>query len=90
MFGSVFRFSHLKTVVFRSWVLSRLAGFLEFSLWFSVLSTMMAVFQVFCPVYFNKSITTPPDTRTIFTFLFVELTFRNFLPVSKDQLIITR
>ena len=29
----------------------------------------------------------PLDTRTIFTFLFVELTFENFLTVFKDQLI---
>ena len=31
----------------------------------------------------------PLDARTIFTFLFVELTFENFLSVFKDQLIIT-
>ena len=36
MVGSVFRFLHLKTVVFWSWGLPRCAGFLEFSLWFSV------------------------------------------------------
>ena len=35
MFGLVFRFSHLKTAVFR-WGLPRFAGFLEFSIWFSV------------------------------------------------------
>ena len=31
----------------------------------------------------------PVDTRAIFTFLFVEQTFVNFLSVYKDQLIIT-
>ena len=36
MFRSVFRFSHLKTAVFRVWGLPRFAGFLEFSLCFSV------------------------------------------------------
>ena len=36
MFGSVFRFSHLKTAVFRFWGLPRFAGFHEFCLWFSV------------------------------------------------------
>ena len=36
MFGSVFRFSHLKTAVFRFWSRARFAGLLEFSLWFSV------------------------------------------------------
>ena len=30
----------------------------------------------------------PLDARTIFTFLFVELTYANFLSVSKDQLFI--
>ena len=29
----------------------------------------------------------PLDTRTIFTFLFVDQTFVNFLSVSKDQLV---
>ena len=36
MFGSVFRFSHLKTAVFWIWGLPGFAGFLKFSLWFSV------------------------------------------------------
>ena len=35
-FGSVFRFSQLTTAVFRFWGLPRFAGFLEFSLWYSV------------------------------------------------------
>ena len=39
MFGSVFRFSHLKATVFRFWGLPRFAVFLEFSLWFSVFVT---------------------------------------------------
>ena len=36
MFCSVFRFSHLKTSVFRFCCLARFAGFPQFSLWFSV------------------------------------------------------
>ena len=36
IFGSVFRFSHLKSAVFRFWCLERFASFLQFSLWFSV------------------------------------------------------
>ena len=36
MFGSVFLFWHLETVVLWFWSLPRFAGFLEFSLWFSV------------------------------------------------------
>ena len=36
MFGSVFRFLHLKIAVFRFWCLPQFAGFLQFSLWFSV------------------------------------------------------
>ena len=36
MFGSVFRFPHLKTAVFRFLCLPRSEGFLQFSLWFSV------------------------------------------------------
>ena len=36
MFGSVLRFSLLKSAVFQFWGDPRFAGFLEFSLWFSV------------------------------------------------------
>ena len=36
IFGSVFRFSLLKIVVFRFWCFVWFAGFLQFSLWFSV------------------------------------------------------
>ena len=36
-FGSCFRFSHVKTVVFRFWCLVWFASLLQFSLWFSVL-----------------------------------------------------
>ena len=36
MFGSVFRFSNLKTAVFQFRGFPRFAGFVEFSLWFSV------------------------------------------------------
>ena len=52
MFGSIFRFSHLKTAVFRFWC--RFAGFLEFFFFgFRFSSTMMVVFRNFCPVYFT-------------------------------------
>ena len=47
MFGSVFRFSHLKTAVFRFWGLPRFADFLEFSLWFSVFVNNDGGFSVF-------------------------------------------
>ena len=36
IFDSVFRFSLLKIAVFRFWCFVRLAGFLQFNLWFSV------------------------------------------------------
>ena len=36
IFSSGFRFSHLKTAVFRFWCLVRFAGFLQFSPRFSV------------------------------------------------------
>ena len=45
-----------------------------------------------CNNYFsltNKSIAMQLETPMIFAFLFAELTFGNFLSVSKDQLIIT-
>ena len=42
-----FRFSHLETAVFRFWSLVKFPCFLQFILWFSVLSTIMAVFQIF-------------------------------------------
>ena len=47
MFGSVFRFSHSKPAVFRFWGLPRFAGFLEFSLWFSVFVNNEGGFSVF-------------------------------------------
>ena len=47
MFGSVFRFSHLKTAVFRFWGLPRFAGFLEVFFGFRFSSTMMTVFRIF-------------------------------------------
>ena len=52
MFGSVFRFSHLKTVFFRFWCLAGFAGILEFSLRFSVVVNNDGVFSdfFFCPV----------------------------------------
>ena len=52
MFGSVFRFSHLKTAVFRFWGPPRFACFLECSLWFSVFLHKDGGFPVFCPVHF--------------------------------------
>ena len=45
MFGSVFRFSHLKTAVFRFWGPPRFAGFLECSLWFSIFVNKDGVFS---------------------------------------------
>ena len=36
MFGSVFRFSHLKTAALRFWCLAQFAAFHQCSLWFSV------------------------------------------------------
>ena len=54
-----FRFSHLKTAVFRFWGLPQLAGFLEFRFWFSVFSKMMAIFRVFCPVHFTVFLVSP-------------------------------
>ena len=54
MFGSVFRVSHLKTAVLRFWGLPRFAGFLEFSLWFSVFVSNDGGFSgFFCPVHFT-------------------------------------
>ena len=50
--GSVFRFSHFKTELFRFWCLVRFAGFLQFNLWF--LSTMIAVFRIFLPNAFCR------------------------------------
>ena len=59
-FGSVFRFSHLKTAVFRFWGLSRFAGFLEFSLWFSVSVNNEGGFSVFFyPVHFTVFLVLP-------------------------------
>ena len=56
MFRSTFPFSHLQTAVFRFWGLPRFVGFLEFSLWFSVSSTMMAFF---CPVHIGVFLVLP-------------------------------
>ena len=50
MSGSVFRFSQLKTAVFRFWDLPPFADFLEFSLCMVFgfrPATMMAVFRIF-------------------------------------------
>ena len=63
MFGSVFRFSHLKTAVFQLWGLPRFVGFLEFnfSLWFSVFFNNDGGFSVFffCPVHFTVFLVLP-------------------------------
>ena len=56
MFGSVFWFSHLKTAVFQFWGLPRFAGFLEFSLWFSVFVNNDSGF---CPVRFTVFLVLP-------------------------------
>ena len=51
--GSFFRFSHLKTAVFRFWYLVRFAGFALFSLWFSVFKYDGAgFFGFFCPMHY--------------------------------------
>ena len=47
MFGSVFRFSHLKAAVFRFSGLLRFASFLEFSLWLSVFVNNDGDFRIF-------------------------------------------
>ena len=47
MFGSVFRFSHLKAAVFRFSGLLRFAGFPNLVFGFRFSSTMMAVFGLF-------------------------------------------
>ena len=47
MFGSVFRFSHLKAAVFLFSGLLRFASFLEFSLWFSVFINNDGGFRTF-------------------------------------------
>ena len=61
MFGSVFRFSHsVKAAVFQFWGLPRFAGFLEFSLWFSVFFTTDGGFSdSFCPVHFAVFLVLP-------------------------------
>ena len=60
MFGSVFRFSHLKAAVFRFLGLPRFAGFLEFSLWFSVFVNNDGSFsESFCPVNFTVFLVLP-------------------------------
>ena len=56
MFGLVFRFSHLRTAVFRFWGLPRFADFLQFSVWFSVFVNNDGGFSVlFCPVIYDIS-----------------------------------
>ena len=61
MLGSVFQFSHLKDAVFfRFWGLPRFAGFLEFSLWFSVFVNNDGGFSdSFCPVHFTVFLVSP-------------------------------
>ena len=55
IFGSVFRFSHLKTAVLRFWCLVRFAGFHQFSLWFSVFDNNNngGLSYFFCPMQFT-------------------------------------
>ena len=50
-FGLV-RFSHFNTVVFRFWCLARFAGFLQFSLCFSVFANNDGSFSDFLPSAF--------------------------------------
>ena len=61
MFGSVFKVSHLKTAVLWFWCLPRFAGFLEFSLWFSVFVSNDGGFSefFFCPVHFTVFLVLP-------------------------------
>ena len=65
-----FGFLFLKTAVFRFWGLPRFAGFPGFSLWFSVSSTMMAVFRIllFSALYsfscFAKEVTPRSRSKT--------------------------
>ena len=67
MFVSVFRFFHLKAAVFRFLGLPRFAGFLEFSLWFSVFVNNDGDFSYsFCPVHFTVFLVLPsysPQSR---------------------------
>ena len=62
--------SHFKTTVFQFWCLARLASFLQFRLWFSVLSIMMAVFRIFLPntfygfSRFTKEVTSRTRAKT--------------------------
>ena len=51
MFGSVSRFSHLKTAVFRFGVLHGLRVFLNVVFGFRFSSARMAIFRFLCPVH---------------------------------------
>ena len=60
MFGSVFRFSHLKAAVFRFSGLLRFVSFLEFSLWFSVFVNNDGGFRIFfCPMHLTVFLVLP-------------------------------
>jgi len=71
IFGSVFRFSHLKTAVFRFWCLVRFAGFLQYSRWFSVFVNHdggFSDFSVQCILrffWFVKEVTPCITTKTL-------------------------
>ena len=72
IFGSVFRFSHLKTAVFWFRCLGRFAGFLQFILWFSVFvknDSGFLDFSVQCFQYglsgFAKEVTTCSRAKTV-------------------------
>ena len=67
MFGSVFRFSHLKTAVFRFSGPLRFAGFLECSLWFSVFANKDGGFSGFLSSAFYgfaKEVTSPSRAKS--------------------------
>ena len=60
IFGSVFQFLHLKSVLFRVWCLARFSGFLQFSLQFSIFVNNDGFFLGFlCPMHFVIFVTLP-------------------------------
>ena len=54
-FGSVFRFSQLKTAVFQFWCLGSFAGFSNVVFGFRFLSKMIAVFWIFLSNAFSAA-----------------------------------
>ena len=58
-FDSVFRFSHLKTAVFRFCCLARFAGFLQLVLVFGFCQQLGRVFAFFSPMHFTIFLVLP-------------------------------